>query len=312
MSLGEFQFISRIKDSFRSPEGVLGIGDDCAVLPQHEGRETLVSSDMLVEDVHFLLDGITPFELGWKSAAVNISDIAGMGGKPVASFLSLALPAKLDDNWREAFIEGYRQLSERFDCPLLGGDTTSSPEKLSISVTVLGECPAGTSLKRSGAKVGDLICVTGNLGASAAGLDSILNHREAVRELLDAHLKPLPRICEGISLREAGAHSCMDISDGVASDLRHICEASDVCAEVDVNLLPISSETRAYADKFDKSAAGLALEGGEDYELLFTADEAALAGLAIPYYRIGRIVPKCETQIHWIGADRDYLGYRHF
>lgn len=312
MSLGEFQFISRIKDSFRAPEGVLGIGDDCAVLPQHEGLETLVSSDMLVEDVHFIFDGITPFELGWKSAAVNISDIAGMGGKPVASFLSLALPAKLDDGWRESFIEGYRQLSERFDCPLLGGDTTSSPDKLSISVTVLGECPVGSSLKRSGAKVGDQICVTGNLGASAAGLDGILNRRETVCELLDAHLKPLPRICEGMSLREAGVHSCMDISDGVASDLRHICEASGVSAEVDMNLLPISPATSAYAEKYGRPVAELALEGGEDYELLFTADEAALAKLTIPYFKIGRIVPKCETQIRWIGADRDFLGYRHF
>ena len=175
--MGEFEFIDSIRKQFSVPEGFTGIGDDCAIIPRGDGLETLVTKDMLVEGVHFLLDRISAYDLGWKSAAVNISDIAAMGGTPVASFLSLALPSALiaDGPWLNEFIRGYRDLSTRFSCPLLGGDTTSSPEGLCIDVTVLGSAPAGHSVKRSGALDGDLVCVSGFLGDSGAGLKLLLD-----------------------------------------------------------------------------------------------------------------------------------------
>ncbi|MBP5721838.1 MAG: thiamine-phosphate kinase, partial [Bacteroidales bacterium] len=179
MKKGEFELIEWIKGQFEVPEGILSIGDDCAVLPQATGMETLVTTDMLVEGVHFLLEDIDPYSLGWKSAAVNISDIAGMGGRPVGTFLSTALPKDLDDEFLKGFIRGYKDMSDRFGCPLLGGDTTASKDKLCISVTVLGECEAGRSRKRSAAQPGDLICVTGPLGDSAAGLKVVLEKVES-------------------------------------------------------------------------------------------------------------------------------------
>ena len=205
MEKGEFGLIGWIREQFKVPDGVLGIGDDCAVIPQRDGLETLVTTDMLVEGSHFLLEDIAPYSLGWKSAAVNLSDIAGMGGKPVGTFLSVALPKTLDDSFMEGFIRGYKDISDRFGCPLLGGDTTASPDRLCINVTVLGACEAGRSRKRSAAQPGDLVCVTGPLGDSAAGLKLVLervtNHETTDSEeetvLIERHYRPVPRIEEG-------------------------------------------------------------------------------------------------------------------
>ena len=257
--IGEFDLIRRISAQFKNdqrfarvPEdkgagsetssgtpagseassGVVGIGDDCAVMPQREGLDTLVTTDLLVEDRHFLLADVSPEQLGWKSAAVNISDIAAMGGRPTAAFLSIALPASVSAEWVDKFIAGFRELSARFGVPLLGGDTSASPDKLFINVTVLGECPHGRALLRSGARPGDLICVTGPLGDSAAGLKLILERHadgEGAPEdiLIRRHYLPMPRVAEGMALRDCpGVHAMMDISDGIASDLRHILEAS--------------------------------------------------------------------------------------
>ena len=228
--IGEFGLIDRIRARFPAPEGVTGIGDDCAVLPQKDGMETLVSTDMLVEGTHFLRDDIPPYRLGWKSAAVNLSDIAAMGGSPVGTFLSVAFPADLEAGWVEEFLRGYGDLCGRFDTPLLGGDTTASPDRICINVAVLGECPAGGARRRSGALPGDLICVTGTLGDSAAGLKAILEgvERDAdVQALIDRHYLPLPRVEEGLRLAATpGVHAMMDLSDGLGSDLRHILNAS--------------------------------------------------------------------------------------
>ena len=228
--IGEFGLIDRIRARFPAPEGVTSIGDDCAVLPQKDGMETLVSTDMLVEGTHFLRDDIPPYRLGWKSAAVNLSDIAAMGGSPVGTFLSVALPAGLETAWVDEFLRGYADLCSRFGTPLLGGDTTASPDRICINVAVLGECPAGGARRRSGALPGDLVCVTGTLGDSAAGLKAILEgvERDAdVQALIDRHYLPLPRVEEGLRLAATpGVHAMMDLSDGLGSDLRHILEAS--------------------------------------------------------------------------------------
>ncbi len=312
--IGEFGLIGEISRAFPLPEGVTGIGDDCAVIPQHDGDDTLVSSDMLVEGSHFLMDDISPYRLGWKSAAVNLSDIAAMGGRPKATFLSFALPKGLDAEWVREFIRGYRDISLRFGCPLLGGDTTSTPDRMSICVTVLGECRHGASRLRSYAREGDLVCVSGPLGDSAAGLKIILDgvERDAVAEkLIERHYLPVPRVDEGMALAASGAvHAMMDISDGVGSDLRHILKASCLGAEIDVPRLPLSEELREVCSREGWDPVELALCGGEDYELLFTVSPEAVNSLPVRNSVIGRTV--AGEGILWKGGRGDYCGFRHF
>ena len=309
--LGEFGLIDIISGKFQAPEGVTGIGDDCAIIPQSSGLDTLVSTDMLVEGTHFLMDDISPYRLGWKSAAVNISDIAAMGGKPTATFLSLALPKGLSLEWMEEFVEGYRVISERFGCPLLGGDTTSSNDRLCINVTVLGVAPSGCVHRRSDARPGDLICVTGTLGDSGGGLQVILKGVErgpAEQALVKRHYEPMPRVDEGMALKSA--HAMMDISDGIGSDLRHILKASGVGAEIDTAALPLSAELREVCAQHGWDAISLATGGGEDYELLFTIGPEELEKIDVPCTVIGRIT---DTEgLRWLGSDEDYDGYKHF
>ena len=309
MALGEFDLISRINEMFPTPEGVTGIGDDCAILPQRAGMETLVTTDMLMDGVHFLMEDASPYDLGWKSAAVNISDIAAMGGRPVGTFLSFALPKGTSDEWMLQFMRGYKDLSDLSGTPLLGGDTTSSLDRLCINVAVLGECPAGKAKKRSDALPGDLICVTGPLGDSAAGLNAIL-HGFGMSEatLVHRHYRPVPRVSEGLILAETeGVHAMMDISDGIGSDLLHILDASHVGARVDVASIPLSDECKAAAARHGWDLRALSIDGGEDYELLFTMAPGTVP--AIRYHVIGEITE--GSGVEW-SDHADHLGFRHF
>ena len=311
--LGEFGLIDKIKRGIVVPDGIIGIGDDCAVIPQKDGRETLVTTDMLIEGVHFLIEDITPYNLGWKSAAVNISDIAAMGGKCTASFLSFALPQSVDSEWIDDFFRGYGDLSEKFNCPLLGGDTTTSLGALCISVTIIGYSAIGNSIKRDGAKEGDLICVTGNLGDSACGLKLILNGCERDKDgetLISRHYLPLPKIAKGVKIAEAGANSMMDISDGIGSDLRHIIEASGVGAEIDTSMIPLSNELKSKCAEYGWDPLELAISGGEDYELLFTISEENAKKIDFEHYVIGKIIS--GDKIIWRGSNKDFIGFRHF
>ncbi len=312
--LGEFGLIERIKEALGGPmpDGVLGIGDDCAVLPQAGGMETLVSTDMLLEGSHFLRGDIPARLLGWKSAAVNFSDIAAMGGRPVGSFLSLGLPAGLDSDWMDAFLAGYKECSQYCGAPLLGGDTTTSQDGIAINVTVIGQCQRGRSRKRSSAVPGDLICVTGPLGDSAAGLQAILQGvrgSEDAEALVERHYRPMPRVSEGQALAATpGVHAMMDISDGVASDLRHILKASGVGAAVRTQDVPLSAELRRVCAQQGWDATTLALTGGEDYELLFTM--APGTEPPVPYFVIGTVTE--EKTLVWEGSSQDFIGFRHF
>ncbi len=314
-SLGEFGLIDYIKGTFGKigeTDGITGIGDDCAIIPQTTGMETLVSTDMLVEGSHFLIGDITPFQLGWKSAAVNLSDIAAMGGRPVGTFLSFALPKDLDMDWAKGFIDGYRAISDKYGCPLLGGDTTSSPELICINVTVLGQCPKGQSKKRSDALTGDLICVTGPLGDSGAGLRIILDNQKnliGAQNLINKHYLPEPRVTEGLKLSALeGVHAMMDISDGIGSDLRHILKASGKGAQIDCNAIPISDQMKAYCSATGSDPLELAICAGEDYELLFTCSPDTV--IPIRHHVIGHITD--GDNIAWTGTDKDYSGYHHF
>lgn len=311
--LGEFGLIEEIKQGIEVPQGYLGIGDDCAVMPQKSGMETLVSTDMLIEGTHFLMDDISAYRLGWKSAAVNISDIAAMGGRCTGSFLSFALPKGLSKEWTDEFFRGYKEISSLYGCPLLGGDTTSSPDRLCISVTVTGDAPAGKSVKRSNAAIGDLICVTGNLGDSGCGLKIILegSGRDADAEKLIArHYLPMPRVKEGMEIAAAGASAMMDISDGIGSDLRHIIEASGVGAEIDTSMIPLSNELKSKCAEYGWDPLELAISGGEDYELLFTISEENAKKIDFNHFVIGKIIS--GDKIIWRGSERDYMGFRHF
>ena len=312
--LGEFGLISRIRERFPAPDGVTGIGDDCAVIPQRDGRDTLVSTDMLIEGTHFLRGDITPYRLGWKSAAVNISDIAAMGGTPTATFLSVALPADLEAGWMDGFLRGYAELSKRFGVALLGGDTTASPDRICINVAVLGACPSGAARLRSAAQSGDLICVTGPLGDSAAGLRAILEkvERDAdIQTLIDRHYLPLPRVAEGLLLAATpGVHAMMDISDGIGSDLDHILEASGLGAVINVPSLPLSTALRRVCARLGWDAAALAIGGGEDYELLFTCTPEAEKALEVPHTVIG--VCHQTPSVEWRGAEGPVAGFDHF
>lgn len=320
---GEFGFIDFIKEHFAAEEGITvqcgvkGIGDDCAVIPGSD-EETLVSTDLLMEGVHFLREESSPEDVGWKAAAVNLSDIAAMGGNPVATFLSIALPKDAQGEWAEKFISGYAQISRQYDVPLLGGDTTSSLRDIAINVGVMGKCPAGKALYRDGARVGDTIFVTGSLGDSAGGLQVILKGVERGSEetvLVERHKRPIPRITEGKALRDTGlVGAMMDISDGIASDLRHILKASGVGAEVDLDRLPISGELASTCKKYGWDAFELATGGGEDFELLFTASEEIASMVDFPIYPIGRIIK--GNGLRWMNngehTDFDATGYKHF
>jgi thiamine-monophosphate kinase len=314
---GEFEFIDFIRRHFSVPDGVMGIGDDCAVMPSG-GEELLFSTDLLMEGVHFLRSESSPEDVGWKAAAVNLSDIAAMGGTPTATFLSIALPKDAQGEWAERFIKGYSEISMLYDVPLLGGDTTSSLRDIAINVGIMGKCPAGKCLMRSGAKVGETIYVTGPLGDSAGGLQAILkviDRTVLVQTLIERHKRPTPRIREGKSLMQSGkVGAMMDISDGIASDLRHIMEASGVGAVVSLDRLPLSEELKAVCNIYGWDIFELATSGGEDFELLFTGPEGLEEITTFPLYPIGRIT-EGEDLIWTIDnqpVDLDFTGYRHF
>ena len=314
---GEFEYIDLIRKQFDVPAGMLGIGDDCAIIPSG-GAELIYTTDMLIEGIHFLRNVSQPEDIGWKSLAVNLSDIAAMGGTPIATFLSIALPEDAQGEWAERFIAGYSDLSRMLNVPLLGGDTTSSLRDIAINVGALGHSPDGKSVKRSTAAIGDGIYVTGNLGDSAGGLQAILNGYEMTPEitsLIHSHYRPIPRLEEGAALRKTGLlGAMMDISDGIASDLGHILKASGVGAQVSLNKIPISDNLKLLCRNLGNNAYEFAIGGGEDYELLFTAPPCIENLLEFPVYHIGEIVP--GNSITWIengiSVDLNINGYRHF
>lgn len=314
---GEFGFIDFIQNHFPEPDNIKGIGDDCAVIPSGEG-DLLFSTDLLMEGVHFLRDESSPEDVGWKAAAVNLSDIAAMGGVPVATFLSIALPKDAQGEWAERFIEGYAEISNLYGVPLLGGDTTSSLRDIAINVGILGRCASNASLMRSGARVGDTIYVTGPLGDSAGGLQAILKGISVtpdVETLRRRHKRPVPRVDEGKLLLSTGKiGAMMDVSDGIASDLRHIMKASGVGVAVELDKLPYSPELLSVCAEYGWNKYELATSGGEDFELLLTAPEGLEKSVDIPLYPIGKIV--AGEDLTWTidnePVNQDFTGYRHF
>ena len=325
--IGEFGSIDHIKSMCGSPgRGVVGIGDDAAVFTASPGMATLVTTDMLVEGVHFDLSYTGFEELGYKSAAVNLSDIAAMGGRPRFYLVSAELRPQMRIEELEGFYRGLESACRPFGVRLIGGDMTSSSGTVVISVTVIGEASPGRAVKRTGARAGDDIYVTGSLGDSACGLDILksrgiegLNMDEA--RLAGRHLKPSPRIKAGRLLGEGRLASAMiDISDGLSSDLGHILEQSGVGAVVYKNRLPISGDLMNVAGI--KKAVHYALHGGEDYELLFTVRPSCRKKIAalqekagVSFTAIGKIKKEGGAELVGEKGQARALrpsGYEHF
>jgi thiamine-monophosphate kinase len=314
--LGEFGLIERI--ALLAPAGreIVGIGDDAAVLPGPPGMYTLATVDMQVEDVHFRLDDRSPGEIGATALAVNISDIAAMGGEPRFALLSLAARPEMATRTIEEVVAGICNLATRFRMGLVGGNLTRTSGPLCIDITVLGDVPCGEILLRSGAQEGDLLAVTGTLGGRAA----MRLARDAGIDGVPSIPVPEPRVNVARRLAMAGIlHAMMDISDGLAGDIMHLAEASSVGAIVDADLIPAAPLAVEFARRLGTSAVDLALGGGEDYELLIALprtvlEEARALGDAVGLTVIGEVV----------GADRGLTlrngtrtrplvgGWRHF
>jgi len=326
---GEREIIARIREKSPHRRGSLleGIGDDCAVYRTSENHVNLVTTDTLVEGVHFALDWHPPEVLGRKAAAVNISDIAAMGGVPRFALLSLALSRGTESEWLDAFLVGFLAVLGEHDVSLIGGDTVQSGQGLCLSVTILGEIEEGRAVSRSGAAVGDLVMVSGCLGEAAAGLaicQKGWQGREEWRQLVDAHLDPVPKVALGRVLAASGlVHAMMDLSDGLATDLAHICAESRVGAVVRAEEIPLSAALQDAARACGHSALDWALSGGEDYQLLFTLSEADLPGLCRllaasgrdeALHPVGRIVEGRGVHLEEEGDVREisYTGYEHF
>ena len=289
---GEFALIDRIAARIVARDDVvLGIGDDAALLQPPAGMQLVVAMDTLNTGIHFPHD-TAPADIGWKALAVNLSDLAAMGATPAWCTLSLSLPEP-DAAWVDAFLDGFEVLARQHAVALVGGDTTRGP--LSVCVTVFGCVAPGRALRRDGARVGDDVWISGTPGDAAAALAqwSAGGTRDPVlRDRLD---RPMPRVALGLRLSGL-ANAAIDISDGLLADLAHVCRASDVRAEVDIDALPVSDALRAAAPEPDARRA-LQASGGDDYELCFTAQVAhrdAIAAAAldagVPVSRIGHIV----------------------
>ena len=334
----EFDFIDSLRqriEKITSPNSSvqIGIGDDAAVLRPTQGKDTVVSTDLLVEDIDFRRTNTAPFLLGHKALAVSLSDIAAMGARPRWSLLSIGVPSDIwDSGFVDKLYDGVLELAERYDVQLIGGDTSRSPDKLVIDSIVLGECNSGSAVKRSGAKAGDQVFVTGSLGGAAGGLRLIergapLPENKAgadfhsIDRLLVRHLRPEPRVGWGLVLgQERLATSMIDISDGLSSDLNHLCTESRVGALIDSALIPIDQHVAELCGRRALDPLQLALHGGEDFELLFTVKPNMLNKLpkrvdGIGITRIGEIVePKEGVRITegsrvWELAPG---GWRHF
>jgi thiamine-monophosphate kinase len=288
MPLQEKSLIKRIRLRARGGRAVVtGIGDDCAVLRLPPGHELLVTTDFTIEKVHFRRDWHRPDVVGRRCLARGLSDIAAMGGQPRAAFLSLAVGSDVPQKWVDRFINGLLSLADEFKVPLAGGDTAESPVGILADIVVVGSVPHGKAVLRSGARPGDRIYVTGELGGSAAALAQLAAGLPMGSEA-GAHFRPKPRLAVGEWLRRRSLPSAMiDVSDGLSTDLEHVCKESHVGAEIEAGAIPLA---RVGQRKQRAVALELALHGGDDYELLFTSSQSVPARVAgVRVTRIGRI-----------------------
>jgi thiamine-monophosphate kinase len=289
----EFDFIEKIRRRAQTNAARVGIGDDCAVIPKNAKTDLVITADLLVEDVDFRLGWTTPEFVGHKALAVSLSDVGAMGAKPVWAMLSIGIPEKIwKTNFVDEFYEGWFRLAKTFDVELIGGDVSRTPDKIVIDSIVAGETRKGKAVLRSGAKAGDLIFVTGSLGGAAAGLKLLetgerydKSSKSFVQKLLRRQLKPNPQTETGQILGEKNLATAMiDLSDGLSSDLAHLCRESKIGAQIFAEKIPVDENLRKFLTQNRKAAepqnkknrisdeVDFALHGGEDFELLFTVN----------------------------------------
>lgn len=328
---GELNIIKRFLTQFKSTEHdvIKGIGDDCAVVRIDEQKCLLITTDMLVEDIHFLLACTSPYTLAKKAVSASLSDISAMGGTPKYLLTSIALPAHTETAFVSLFYKGIKEKTEEFNMPLIGGNTSSSPDKIVIESIIIGEATTEQVVYRSGARVGDVIYTTGFLGDSALGLNIWKIKGDTpvtdpfMRDAMLCHINPAARVKEGRLIAERKLASAMiDISDGLLQDLRHITEESGVGARVVLSNIPLSTAMKRHILSKPEDIA-FALSGGEDYELLFTAGcekkgeiEDLSKETALPITQIGEIVPKEDgvKVINQDGSEAKIIkeGFEHF
>lgn len=305
--IGELGLIEKISAMFETDEQIFqGIGDDCAVL-EHGDDYTLMTTDMLVEGDHFNLDWHTGWQVGWKSVIVNVSDIAAMGGKPKWGLVSIAFPDHMEVDLAEGLFDGMAAASEEHGMKIIGGDTTHGND-LTINVAVIGEVEEERLCMRGDAEVGDLVCVSGDLGKSWAGLELL---RAGEKGYTEFYLQPSCRL-ETARRIAPKVNAMIDVSDGLSSEVRHICEESDVGAEIKREKVPISEKTSESGKKLDIDPMKWALHGGEDFELVFTIPPGDLDQIEKEQViTVGKIV---EEGIYLIDGEKEELGggYDHF
>jgi len=312
---GEFELIKRIsKDSeIFSKDVIHGIGDDTAVLEYSREEYLLITTDMIVEDDHFSLDYFTPRQIGIKAIESNVSDIASMGGFPKHALISLALSDKVTAEFIEELYKGFNEVCKKYKISIIGGDTTHS-DKVVVNITLTGIVEKKNLCLRSDAKVDDVICVSGDLGGSTAGLNLFLEKKKG--KSTKPHLEPKARL--GLARKIAGFVNAMeDVSDGLAQETRNICNASKTGAVIFKEKIPISEDTFKDAEKVNKDAYDFALYGGEDFELVFTINKKNLEELKKKinkFYVVGKILNKTEG-VYLLDKDRKIKlgkGFDHF
>jgi thiamine-monophosphate kinase len=309
--IGEFGLIESIKkDCITSLEGVVkGIGDDCAVFHSSSGRVLLLTTDMLVEDIHFLPNTISPYQLGRKAIAVNLSDIAAMGGTPLVTLISLAVPAQTEVEEIQELYRGMREICGLYSVNIVGGDTVASPDNLIINISLIGDANEQEVLYRSGARPGDKIYLTGTVGDSSAGLSilkqEISAHESLCGHFIKVHNEPEPLLKTGKVIGESRLATAMiDLSDGLLSDLGHICEESRVGALLSKDKIPLSQELKSLAAHTGLDPLDFALSGGEDYVLLVTVPSAKTQDFELAYK------DRASSPLFLIGDIREEKGIR--
>lgn len=319
--VGEFGLIRRIMHDFifRRELLVVGPGDDGAVYRTPGGYDQVISTDTMVEGIHFTRKTMSAFDVGYHLAASNFSDMAAMGAEAVGFVLSIALPGDLPLSWVDRFYDGLRACCRKYRVNLLGGDVTGSTKGLILTGTVTGMVPEGKAVTRSGARQGDIIFVTGTAGDSAAGLYALLHDMgEEWPSLTVRHQRPEPQIPLGILLRKAGAHALNDISDGLSREWNEIAKASGVELEIELEKVPLSEAVRALAERVHRDPLAWALNGGEDYQLTGTISPSDFDTIKkeMPITPVGRVVKKPGTGVYvWRHGQRRLLqakGFDHF
>ena len=322
MPLSEKRLIERIRRQARAGTRIAtgarliaGIGDDAAVLRLPANHDLLVTTDFSIENVHFRRAWHPPEVVGWRCLTRGLSDIAAMGGEPVAAFLSLAVASDIPQPWVDGFVKGLLRLATRFHVPLAGGDTANTVDGIQADIVVVGTVPRGTAVPRSGAKPGDHIYVTGDLGGAAAALARLRDSRPLAES--SSYFRPTPRVTVGRWLRQHRLPNAMiDVSDGLSTDLDHICQESGVGAEIETGLIPRALCGRWKKQRVERVELDFALHGGDDYELLFTSAKTVpqtIEGVRIT--RIGQVTRKKEMRLIDADGKKGALpvkGWEHF